>query len=155
MNKYIKYLLMLLLTGVFLTACGSASVKKTTNTNSLISISIDTNSSPGPYRTNSLTVIKNDLSTHLIIRDRTNKIIKEKKGKISQKQFDDLAKLLEKVNLTEIKSAKRSEPILGGNNSLMTIKTSKGEYSYRNGSDSTYPNIINQLDAKINKGHLF
>lgn len=152
MNKRIKYLLTFLFISIFLTACGSASIKKTEHKSGVISITVDHSSSPGPYRSTRLLVIKNDLSTYFTGKNEiSNEITKENNGKITQAQFDDLVKPLEKINLAKLKSSRRPEPLLGGSNSSITIKTDKGEYSFQDGSYNIFPTIISELAGKIRK----
>ncbi len=151
MKKQIQYLMTLLLASVFLGGCNPAAVK--TENENILSITVESASgSITPmYRRSRLLQIKNNLNTYLIVRDYQDKIIKEHKGKITQSQFDDLVKPLEKVNLARIKSFELPQPRVGGGRSVITIQTDKGKYSYTNSDRYDYPKVIDELSGKIRK----
>ena len=150
MNKRIKYLLTFLFISIFLTACGSATVKETKPKSGVTSIIVTSHGAPGPWRKTQFLEIKNNLSTHFSVIGRTSKIFEEKKGTITQEQFDHLVKPLAATNLTAIKSSDKKPPyIIGGGGSSVTIKTDKGEYSYNNDYQKKYPSVISELFKKI------
>ena len=151
MNKHIQNLLALFFTAIFLTACNSATVKPEPKGNKLISITISGMSRPGPGSSSYVTVIKNDLSTLTTTKtSRPDNIEKsKKKKKITQAQFDDLAKTIAKINLSKIKSIELKEPTVGGGSTYMTIKTDQGEYGYSHNFKHRYPKEIRKLSQQI------
>ena len=151
MKKQAQYLITLLLVSVFLVACNSAVVKKESEKILSITVEYASGSVSPMYRTSRFLQIKNDLSTNFIVRDYQGKITKEHKGKVTQAQFDDLVKPLEKVNLAKLKSFKLPEPRVGGGRSVVTIQTDRGKYSYTGSDQYDYPKVIDELSGKIRK----
>lgn len=89
-------------------------------------------------RAQTLTV-KKDLSAHYEMKDGYNKLLNEKTGTITQRQFDVLADQLNAIDYTRIKPVKRPEPLVGSRTNTLIVKSDQGAHRFIDGAMTTFP----------------
>lgn len=97
-------------------------------------------------RDQTLTVNK-DLSTHFEIKDGYNKVLNEKTGTVTAKQFESLAGKLNTADYTRLKPKKRAQSLVGSPTNKLIVKSYQGAHRFIEGAMTEFPDELADVFA--------
>ena len=97
-------------------------------------------------RRDQLLKIDSELNAMMEIKDGYNTVLSKKEGKISQKQFDEIAEMLNKINYVQLRP-KPAKPVPGKSSETLIITSDLGAHRFVNSGASGFPEPIAEIFA--------